>query len=130
MNPNSFLKYANFSSWTEDLPKYLLLIYGHILENNFSFLEFITKNIILDLNVLRSVMEHWFSLKASYSSDHYSISWSISTLMFLAISRHRGKYQTKTYPSSNSFVIVRVFHGLAIHHVILLSNYSDTLSLS
>jgi hypothetical protein len=36
---------------------------------------------MLDLNVLRSVMEHWFSLKASYSSDHYNISWSNSTLL-------------------------------------------------
>jgi hypothetical protein len=26
---------------------------------------------MLDLNVLRSIMEHWFSLKASHSSDHY-----------------------------------------------------------
>jgi hypothetical protein len=41
---------------------------------------------MLDLNVLQSVMEHWFSLKASYSSDHYNISWSISAFMFPASS--------------------------------------------
>jgi hypothetical protein len=41
---------------------------------------------MLDLNVLWSVMEHWFSLKASYSSDHYNISWLNSTLMFIASS--------------------------------------------
>jgi hypothetical protein len=35
-----------------------LLICGDILENHFSFMDFITENIMLDLNVLRSVMEH------------------------------------------------------------------------
>jgi hypothetical protein len=44
-----------------------LLIYGDIPENYFSLLDFITDNIILDLNVLRSVMEQ--SLKASHSYD-------------------------------------------------------------
>jgi hypothetical protein len=48
-----------------------MLIYGNILENHFSFLEFIIENAMLDLNVLWYVMEHWFSLKASCSSDHY-----------------------------------------------------------
>jgi hypothetical protein len=37
---------------------------------------------MLDLNVLQFVMEHWFYLKASYSSDHYNISWLNSTLLF------------------------------------------------
>jgi hypothetical protein len=60
---------------------YYLLLCGDILENHFSFLDFITKNIMLDLNILRSVMEHWFSLKASYSSDHYNISWSNSIVL-------------------------------------------------
>jgi hypothetical protein len=85
---------------------------------------------MLDLNVLRSFMEHWFSLKASSSSDHYNISWSNSTLLFLASSLHCGKAQTETYSSSTSSVIMRVCHGLTIHHPRLLSNYSNTLSLS
>jgi hypothetical protein len=41
---------------------------------------------MFDLNVLRSIMEHWFPLKASYNSDHYNISWLNSTLLFLASS--------------------------------------------
>ena len=85
---------------------------------------------MLDLNVLWSVMEHLFSLKASYSSDHYNISSSSSTLMFPARLRHRGKSQNETYPSSTSSIIMRFFHGLSLHHPRLLSNYSDTLSLS
>jgi urea transporter len=44
------------------------------------------KNIMLDLNVLRFVMECWFSLKASYSFDLYNISWSNPVLMFPASS--------------------------------------------
>jgi hypothetical protein len=35
-----------------------LLIGGDVLENHFSLLEFITEKIVLDLNVLRLVMEH------------------------------------------------------------------------
>jgi hypothetical protein len=59
------------------------LIYGDILENHFSFLDFITDNVILDLDVLWSIMEHWFSLKASCSSDHYNIyHGQNSTLLF------------------------------------------------
>ena len=38
--------------------------------------------------------------------------------------------QNETYTSSPSSVIMIFFHGLAIHHLRLLSNYSDTLSLS
>jgi hypothetical protein len=37
---------------------YYLLICGDILETEFSPLEFITKNIILDIIVLRPVIEH------------------------------------------------------------------------
>jgi hypothetical protein len=85
---------------------------------------------MLDLNVLHSFMEHWFSMKSSYSSDHYIISWSNSTLLFPGSPSHRGKAQTETYPSSTSSIIMRVFHGLETHHPILLSNYFDTLSLS
>ena len=68
------------------------------------------------------------SLKASYSSDQYSISLLDSSL-FPASSSHRGKGQTGTYPSGTSSAIMRVCHGLAIHHPELLSNHSDTISL-
>jgi hypothetical protein len=65
MSPILFPKYANFSFWTKALLNiWYLLIDGDILENHFSLLDFITEDIMLDLNVLRSVMEHWFSLKA------------------------------------------------------------------
>ena len=50
-----------------------LLICADILENHFYFLDFIMENVILDLNVLWYVMEHWFSLKALCSYDHYNI---------------------------------------------------------
>jgi hypothetical protein len=85
---------------------------------------------MLDLNVLRSVMEHWFSLKASHSSDHYNITWLNSVLLFPSSSWHRGRAQIETYPSSTSSVIMRVFHLLAIHHPGLLSSHFDTLVLS
>jgi hypothetical protein len=52
-----------------------LLIYGDIYWRTiFSFLDFITENVMLDLNVLRSFWNIGILLKASYSSDQYSIS--------------------------------------------------------
>ena len=57
---NFFLEYANFFILDRGFTKIsaYLLICGDILENHFSFLDFITENVMLDLNVLRSVMEH------------------------------------------------------------------------
>jgi hypothetical protein len=52
---------------------FYLLICGDILENHFPFLDLIMKNVMLYLNVLWYVMEHWFSLKDSCISDHYNI---------------------------------------------------------
>jgi hypothetical protein len=52
-----------------------LLICGDIYwRTTFSFLDFITENVMLDLNVLRSFWNTGIFLKASYSSDQYSIS--------------------------------------------------------
>jgi hypothetical protein len=51
---------------------------------------------MLDINELWYVMEHLFSLKNSYSSDHYNITWSNSTLLFPSSSWHCGKAQTET----------------------------------
>jgi hypothetical protein len=83
MSPILFLEYKKFSSWTRIYQNICsLLICGDILENHFFFMYLIMDNIMLDLNVVRSVMEHWYSLKASYCSDHYNISWSIAALMF------------------------------------------------
>jgi hypothetical protein len=51
-----------------------LLICGDIYwRTTFSFLDFMTENVMLDLSVVRSFWNTGF-LKASYSSDHYSIS--------------------------------------------------------
>jgi hypothetical protein len=52
-----------------------LLICGDIYwRTTFSFLDFITESVMLDLNVLRSFWNTGILLKASYSSDQYSIS--------------------------------------------------------
>jgi hypothetical protein len=52
-----------------------LLICGDIYwRTTFSFLDFITKSVMLDLNVLRSFWNIGILLKASYSFDQYSIS--------------------------------------------------------
>jgi hypothetical protein len=47
-----------------------LLICGDIYwRTTFSFLDFITENVMLDLKCTSVFLEHWFSLKASYSFD-------------------------------------------------------------
>jgi hypothetical protein len=70
MSSNLFLEYAKFFILDRGFTKIsaYLLIYGDILENHFSFLDLITENVMLDLNVLRSFWNTEFSLKASYSS--------------------------------------------------------------
>jgi hypothetical protein len=52
-----------------------LLICGDIYwRTTFSFLDFIMESVMLDLIVLRSLWNTGILLKASYSSDQYSIS--------------------------------------------------------
>jgi hypothetical protein len=52
-----------------------MLICGDIYwRTAFSFLDFIMENVMFDLNVLRSFWNTIILLKASYSSDQYSIS--------------------------------------------------------
>ena len=69
-----------------------LLIDGDVLENHFSLLDFITDEIILDLNVLRPVMEHL-------------VLWKLHKTLFLDSPWYHGKAQNETYPRSTSFVI-------------------------
>jgi hypothetical protein len=65
---------------------------------------------MLDLNVLWYVMEHWFSLKASCSSDHYNIyHGQIQHFCFLLAHDIMAKAQTKTYPSRHFFLSSREF---------------------
>ena len=63
---NSFILDRGFTKMSA-----YLLICGDIIENHFSFLDLITKNVMLDLNVLQSFWNTGF-LKASYNSDHHS----------------------------------------------------------
>jgi hypothetical protein len=54
---SSNLNTQTLSSWTDTLPKYMLIFSSreiYRLENHFYFLEFIMHNVMLDLNVLRS----------------------------------------------------------------------------
>jgi hypothetical protein len=47
------------------------------------FLDFIMENVMLDLKCNSVFLEHWFSMKVSYSSDQYSISLLDSSFVFL-----------------------------------------------
>jgi hypothetical protein len=54
---SSILSTQTLSSWTEDLLKCMIIfsfVKIYILENHFSFLDFIMENVMFDLNVLRS----------------------------------------------------------------------------
>jgi hypothetical protein len=58
------------------MSSYLLICgYIYILENHFSFLDFIMENVMLELKVLRSFWNTSFSLKDSYRYDQYSASF-------------------------------------------------------
>jgi hypothetical protein len=54
MSSSLFFEYAKFFILDRGFTKniYYLLICGDILENDFSFLDFIIENVMLDLNVL------------------------------------------------------------------------------
>jgi hypothetical protein len=59
-----------------------LLICGDIYwRTTFSFMDFITENVMLDLIVLRFFWNTGILLKASYSSDQYSISLLYSSFI-------------------------------------------------
>jgi hypothetical protein len=61
-----------------------LLICGDIYwRTTLSFLDFIMESVILDLNVLRSFWNTGILLKASYSSNQYSISLLDSSFVSL-----------------------------------------------
>ena len=78
-------------------------LWRYILENHFSFLDFITENVMLDLNVLRSFWNNGF-LKASYSYDHHS--W-IQLFCFLLAHNIGTRVKLGTCPSGTSSVIMR-----------------------
>ena len=55
-------------------------LWRYIFENHFSFLDFITENVMLDLNVLQSFWNTSFLWGLHIALDHYNISWLDSTL--------------------------------------------------